>query len=262
MHFHIPKKRFGQHFLHDKTIIQKIIHLIHPMPNDHIVEIGPGQGALTVPLLQHLKELTVIELDRDLIPALKLRCEGKGNLMIHQGDILEFDLNILTNKPNSLRIVGNLPYNISTPLIFHLLNYAHLIRDMHFMLQKEVVARLAAKPHSEHYGRLSIMMQYHCDVHALLEVPPAAFYPPPEVDSGVVRLVPHQEVIYQAKNYLHFANLVRTAFSKRRKTLRNSLKEMMSDEDWTAIQMDSRLRPEDIPVQDFLKISNHMVSKL
>lgn len=261
MHFPTTRKRFGQHFLHDKFIIQQIIQAINPKDSDHIVEIGPGQGALTVPLLQHLSTLTAIELDRDLIPALKLRCQHKGNLIIHQADMLDYDLSTETTEAHSLRLVGNLPYNISTPLIFHLLNYANLIDDMHFMLQKEVVMRLAALPGSEAYGRLSIMIQYHCDVTALFDVPPEAFYPPPQVESSVVRLIPHREIIYQAKNYDDFAHIVKTAFSKRRKTLRNSLKELVSDLDWETLQIDSHLRPEEISVHEFLQISNHLVSK-
>lgn len=257
MHMHIPRKRFGQHFLHDKQIIQQIINAINPQPGQHFVEIGPGQGALTVPLLKQINQLDVIEIDRDLIPALTARCADKGQLNVYQADALEFDYTILIKEPAPLRMVGNLPYNISTPLIFHLLKFAKYIADMHFMLQKEVVERLAAKANQEAYGRLSIMVQYHCEVTNLFFVPPDAFYPPPQVDSSVVRLIPYAEIPHRAKNYAHFANIVKQAFSHRRKTLRNSLKEMVNDENWLAIGIDSQQRAEQLGVKDYVAISNH-----
>lgn len=260
MRTHAPRKRFGQHFLHDKFIIQRIIDMVTPKSSDHFVEIGPGQGALTVPLLKAIGELDVIEIDRDLIPALKLRCEDKGILHVYEGDALNFDLTPLIQKKSPIRLIGNLPYNISTPLIFHLLNYAADVQDMHFMLQKEVVHRIAAVPNSADYGRLSIMVQYHCQVRALFDVGAHAFYPPPQVESSIVRLIPHHGIPYPAKNYSHFTDVVKLAFSHRRKTLRNSLKEMIHDSDWQNMNIDSHLRPEQIGVKEYVEISNHVVA--
>ncbi|SRR5579883_803708 len=253
---HLARKRFGQHFLHDKQIIQRLVDAIHAEPNQHLVEIGPGQGALTVPILKIVGQLDVIEIDWDLIPALKTRCLGKGLLITHQADALEFDFKTLVQDKEELRVIGNLPYNISTPLIFHLLEYSEHIQDMHFMLQKEVVDRLAAQPGDDAYGRLSIMVQYHCAVTSLFHVPASAFYPPPQVESSVVRLVPHVEKPHRAKNYEHFSNVVRLAFSHRRKTLRNCLKTMMGDEDWAKVAIDSHRRPEELSVADYVQLSN------
>jgi 16S rRNA (adenine1518-N6/adenine1519-N6)-dimethyltransferase len=259
MHTHAARKRFGQHFLHDKLIIQRLVDAINPQPGQHFVEIGPGQGALTVPILKIVGELDAIEIDRDLIPHLKMRCADKGNLIVHQIDALEFNFSAIAKPDQTLRVIGNLPYNISTPLIFHLLEFASSITDMHFMLQKEVVDRIAANPNDEAYGRLSIMVQYHCKTIALFHVPPGAFYPPPQVDSKIIRLVPHFEAPHRAHNYEHFTAIVREAFSHRRKTLRNSLKEMVPDEKWQQIGIDSQLRPEQLGVADYVKISNSLV---
>jgi 16S rRNA (adenine1518-N6/adenine1519-N6)-dimethyltransferase len=253
---HVARKRFGQHFLHDKHIIQRLVDVIHPSPEQHLVEIGPGQGALTVPVLKIVGQLDVIELDWDLIPALKTRCLGKGGLIVHQADALEFDFATLPHTTEPLRVIGNLPYNISTPLIFHLLEYASIIDDMHFMLQKEVVDRLAAQAGEDAYGRLSIMVQYHCQVVSLFHVPPGAFYPPPQVDSSVVRLIPHKTLPYPAKDYALFSKIVKQAFSHRRKTIRNCLKDLVKDEDWQRSGIDSQLRPEQLNVADFVKLSN------
>jgi 16S rRNA (adenine1518-N6/adenine1519-N6)-dimethyltransferase len=257
---HVARKRFGQHFLQDKTIIQRIVDAIMPRPGQNIVEIGPGQGALTLPILKKVEKLQVVELDRDLIPQLKMRCADKGELIIHQADALDFDFSQLALGPQSMRLIGNLPYNISTPLIFHLIQYSAYIIDMHFMLQKEVVDRLAARAGSDAYGRLSIMVQYHCRVTSLFNVGPAAFNPPPQVDSSVVKLIPHRELPYRAENYAHFANLVKTAFSHRRKTLRNCLRTLVSDETWENVHLDSQLRPEQLSLGDFVKLSNALVA--
>ncbi len=257
----IARKRFGQHFLHDKQIIQRIVDMVAPQTGQHVVEIGPGQGALTVPILKQIGTLDVVEIDRDLIPPLKMRCAEKGHLIVHEADALEFDFAGLVPSGESLRVIGNLPYNISTPLIFHLLDYANIILDMHFMLQKEVVERLAAQPGTEAYGRLSIMMQYHCHVISLFNVSAAAFYPPPKVESSVVRLIPYKEISHFAHHYKHFALLVREAFSHRRKTLRNSLKGLVSDVEWKKIEIDSHLRPEQLSVEDYVTISNRLQPK-
>lgn len=256
---HTPRKRFGQHFLHDKQIIKQIIEAISPKPDEHFVEIGPGQGALTHPILKILHEMDVVELDRDLIPALKLRCKDLGTLNVYEADALEFDFAKVIKNNEPLRVIGNLPYNISTPLIFHLLEYASNITDMHFMLQKEVVDRMAAKVGDDAYGRLGIMVQYQCRIAALFDVSPQAFYPPPQVNSSVVRLIPYQTIPHQAKDYEHFKNLVRQAFSLRRKTLRNSLKTMVDDEDWQRTDIDPHLRPEELSVEDYVKLSNALV---
>jgi 16S rRNA (adenine1518-N6/adenine1519-N6)-dimethyltransferase len=253
---HVARKRFGQHFLHDKHIIQRLVTVIAPQPDQHIVEIGPGQGALTVPILKEIGQLDVVEIDWDLIPALKTRCLGKGALIVHQADALEFDFTTLQHETEPLRIIGNLPYNISTPLIFHLLTFAERITDMHFMLQKEVVDRLAAKSGDDAYGRLSIMVQYHCEVTSLFHVPPGAFYPPPQVESAVVRLVPHSIKPHIAHDYKHFSDLVKEAFSHRRKTLRNSMKKMLGDSDWEKSKIDPHLRPEELGVADYVYLSN------
>jgi 16S rRNA (adenine1518-N6/adenine1519-N6)-dimethyltransferase len=258
---HAPRKRFGQHFLNDTLIIQRIVDLIAPIAGQHMVEIGPGQGALTIPVLAKMGELDVIELDRDLIPILKARCKQYGTLHVHEADALAFDFSQLVKKPRPLRVIGNLPYNISTPLLFHLLEYAALIEDMHFMLQREVVERLAAKAGNSHYGRLSIMVQYHCEVTALLDVPPEAFYPPPRVDSSIVRLKPYQSIDYFAKDYNHFGAMVRQAFSQRRKTLRNCLKGLMEADDWAQSGIDPQWRPEQLSVKDYVKLSNALVDK-
>lgn len=256
---HVARKRFGQHFLNDKQIIQRIVDAIMPSPDQHLVEIGPGQGALTLPVLKRSGKLDVIELDRDLIFPLKTRCAEKGNLIIHQADALQFDFSQLITDEQPLRLIGNLPYNISTPLIFHLLTYSANIRDMHFMLQKEVVDRMAARPGTHAYGRLSIMVQYHCRVTSLFNVGPAAFDPPPQVDSSIVKLVPHREFPYQALDYLHFAHLVKMAFAHRRKTLRNCLRDIVTDDDWENVHLDSKLRPEQLSLGEYVKLSNSLV---
>jgi 16S rRNA (adenine1518-N6/adenine1519-N6)-dimethyltransferase len=261
MPIHTIRKRFGQHFLHDPQIIQRLVDMIDPQPGQHLVEIGPGQGALTVPVLKKTRQLEVIEIDRDLIPLLKMHCLDKGDLLVHSADALKFDFASIAKTAQSLRVIGNLPYNISTPLIFHLLKYAEYIMDMHFMLQKEVVERLAAQPGTAAYGRLSIMLQYHCQVMPLFDVPAAAFYPPPQVDSGVVRFLPHREKIHSLHDYSHFALIVREAFSHRRKTLRNSLKRIISEEAWAQIPIDSHLRPEQLSVEDYVAISNRLQPK-
>lgn len=253
---HIPRKRFGQHFLHDKQIIQRLVETISPLPEEHFVEIGPGQGALTVPILKKIHAIDVIELDRDLIPALKIRCKDLGTMNVYEGDALAFDYSTLIRNGEPIRLIGNLPYNISTPLIFHLLTYSAHITDMHFMLQKEVVDRLAAKASDDAYGRLGIMVQYHCRIAALFDVPPSAFYPPPQVQSSIVRLVPYQTIPHLAKDYTHFQSLVKQAFSMRRKTLRNSLKTLIDDEDWKRVPIDPHLRPEQLSVEDYVKLSN------
>lgn len=253
---HIPRKRFGQHFLCDQAIIQRIVAAIAPKITDHLIEIGPGQGAITVPVLKQSKQLEVVELDRDLIPILKERTERYGRLEVFSADVLEFDFASVKKDARLLRVFGNLPYNISTPLIFHLLSFAPIISDMTFMLQKEVAERLAAKPNTDDYGRLSVMVQYHCDVELLFDVPADAFFPPPQVKSSIVKLIPFQKPPYPAKDYAKFESVVKHAFGQRRKTLRNSLKELLNDDAWAHIDIHSDLRPENLSVKDFVAISN------
>lgn len=257
---HHPRKRFGQHFLHDTHIINRIVAAIDPQRDDHLVEIGPGLGALTHALLPHVSSMDAVEIDRDIIPKLKTSSEQYGHLVIHEQDALTFSLDSL-GKDHPLRIVGNLPYNISTPLIFHLLEQLNCIKDMHFMLQKEVVDRLSAHPGTKIYGRLSVMVQYFCQVKKLFTVAPGAFTPPPQVDSAVVRLIPHKECPHIAKSLPMLRNIVTTAFGQRRKTLRKSLSTLMSQDQWSIIDIDSQLRPEQLSVADFVAISNIVAEK-
>ncbi|NLY12799.1 MAG: 16S rRNA (adenine(1518)-N(6)/adenine(1519)-N(6))-dimethyltransferase RsmA [Gammaproteobacteria bacterium] len=258
---HRARKRFGQNFLHDTGVIDRIIRAIAPREGDHILEIGPGQGALTESLLDSGAQLDVIEIDLDLIPLLKLKFALQPNFTLHQGDALKFDFNRLAPAPSSLRVVGNLPYNISTPLIFHLLNNAHLVRDMHFMLQKEVVERMAAQPGGGDWGRLSIMVQYHCRVEHLFNVGPGSFNPPPKVDSAIVRLTPHAQLPHQAQDVRALDRIVREAFNQRRKTLRNTLKNILSAEAISAADVDGSLRPEQLDMAAFVRLADQFVAQ-
>ncbi len=250
---HYPKKRFGQHFLNDFVLIHAIVRAIHPRADDHMVEIGPGLGALTLPLLEILNTLTAIEIDRDLYATWQER--AKTNLKLIHADALEINYATLGSK---LRMVGNLPYNISTPLIIHLLTYADSILDMHFMLQKEVVNRLAAQPGSKAFGRLSVMVQYHCEVESLFDVPPEAFDPPPKVDSAIVRLIPYKQSPYPSIDLQKLEKLVAQAFSMRRKTLANNLKPIFSAETIQSLGIDSKLRPEQLTVEDYVKLTQNL----
>ena len=248
------KKRFGQHFLNDQSVIQQIIASIYPKQDDLLVEIGPGLGALTLPLLQRVSRLHVVEIDRDILQRLESLQDSR--IIIHASDALKFNMADVRAENTPIRIVGNLPYNISTPLIFHLLDSPSIIQDMHFMLQKEVVERITAQPNSKHYGRLSVMVQYHCMTENLFAVPPVAFKPPPKVDSAVIRLIPWEIKPYLAKNVKTLSHLVNQAFMKRRKTLRNALKEVLSQEQIEQAGVDSGLRPENLTVEEFVKLSN------
>ena len=256
MNTHRARKRFGQNFLHDAGTIQRIVHAIAPQPGEHLLEIGPGQAALTLPLLDMAGHLQVIELDRDLIEPLQQKCAGHGELLIHQGDALKFDFCQLVATGEKLRVIGNLPYNISTPLLFHLMAHKHCIQDIHVMLQKEVVERIVAAPGSSDYGRLSVMMQYHCQAEYLFTVRPGAFTPVPKVDSAVVRLQPYSAPPVEVHRPEVFASLVRQAFSQRRKTLRNSLRNMLDAEAIQAAGVDPVLRPEQLSLDQFAKLAN------
>lgn len=251
------RKRFGQHFLHEDFIIEKIVQAINPKANDDMLEIGPGIGALTRKLLSYLNRLTVVELDKDLIPLLEKQCAGLGELIIYQLDALRLDLRSLGNNAH-WRIVGNLPYNISTPLLFHLLEQVNVIKDMHFMLQQEVVERIVAPPETEHYGRLSVMIQYYCQVKKLFTVKPGAFHPPPKVTSAVIRLIPYQTLPWQANDSLLFAQIVRTAFSHRRKMLRNNLGKLINNQQFALLDIDPTQRAEQLSVKDYVKLSNSL----
>jgi len=253
---HKPRKRFGQNFLQDNQVIEHIIKALHPKFDDNIVEIGPGQGAITKELVKDVDKLHVIEIDKDLIAELPGRCQPNTNIIIHESDVLKFDFHQLATDEKKLRIVGNLPYNITTPLLFHLLKSPDIIQDMIFMLQKEVVNRLGATPGGRHYGRLTVMIQYHCVVEPLFDVPPQAFYPPPKVNSAMVRLTPHSALPSTAKEYSLFETIVRDAFNQRRKTLRNALKKHMTEDDLKELGIDPQVRPEQLSISDFVKITN------
>lgn len=259
---HQPRKRFGQHFLHDQHVIKKIVTAIMPTLDDNLVEIGPGLGALTTHILPLVNSLSVVELDRDVIPILLDNCASvsTNQPVIYQADALCFDFKQLFTQDKKLRLIGNLPYNISTPLLFHLLKNANIIQDMHFMLQKEVVDRMAAKPQQASYGRLSVMLQYHCQVQTLFTVKPGAFRPPPKVDSAVVRLIPHPTLPFTTLNYELFSEIVRLAFNQRRKTLRNCLKTLTSADKLEEIDINPQQRAETLLVEDYVKISNHITS--
>jgi 16S rRNA (adenine1518-N6/adenine1519-N6)-dimethyltransferase len=240
-----PRKRFGQHFLHDPGVLERIVREIAPGREDHLVEIGPGEGALTRRLLERVDKVTAVEIDRDLAAGLK---NEFPRLDLHQADALEFDFSTL---PQGARLVGNLPYNISTPLLFHFARSAARFRDLHFMLQLEVVERMVAKPSTPEYGRLSVMLQTLFEMKKLFKVAPGAFRPPPKVDSAVVRLVPIREVQLPR----NFADVVRKAFSARRKTLRNALG--LAAGDFEALKLDPKLRPENLSPQDYVRIAQH-----
>ena len=254
---HIPRKRFGQHFLTDQSVIAAIVAAIRPQAEDAMVEIGPGLGALTTPLAAVLRHLHVIEIDRDIVARLQ-RAYAPGRLSMHAGDVLEFDFAAL---PGALRVVGNLPYNISSPLLFHLARYAERIRDMHFMLQKEVVERMVATPGGRDYGRLSVMLQYRFDMELLIKVAPGAFSPPPQVESAVVRLCPRPRALLSATSEAGLAQVVRRAFAQRRKTLRNALAGLLEAGDYTALGIAPGLRAENLAVADFIAISNYLEKK-
>lgn len=253
---HIARKRFGQNFLVDQRVINQIVRSIAPKEGEVVVEIGPGQGALTGPLLEQITSLQVVELDRDLIPILLAQFAKYRGLKIHQGDALKFDFASLCAPGQQLRIVGNLPYNISTPLIFKLFELNSLVKDMHFMLQKEVVLRLISGADDKNYGRLSIMAQYFCEIESLFDVPPESFEPAPKVDSGVVRLTPYRSRPLEAENMNNFDRLVKTAFQQRRKTLRNGLKGLVNDEQAERVGLNLGLRAENIAPLEYIRLSN------
>jgi len=234
---HVPRKRFGQHFLHEQRVVERIVDAIHPQKDDFLVEIGPGEGVLTRRLLEKTANLEVIEIDRDL--AMRLKEQG---VKVHVGDALDFDFSTLARD---VRVVGNLPYNISTPLLFHIARYAERVRDLHFMLQREVVDRMTAAPSTPEYGRLSVALQARFEIKKLFNVASGAFRPPPKVESAVVRLIPRKEILQIDED------LLRRAFSARRKTLKNALPEV----DFAKLGIDPKLRPENLSPEDYARIS-------
>jgi len=269
------KKSLGQHFLHERGVIDKMLLAIDPKPGDRFVEIGPGQGALTFPLLARHGALTAIEFDRDLLEPLAAQAKAHGDLSLVHADVMNVDFTALAlagdaasetpldtratpgiAESSRIRLVGNLPYNLSSPILFHALDHAAAIRDMHFMLQKEVVDRMAADPGSKVYGRLSVMLQAYCSVSALFKVPPGAFRPPPKVDSAVVRLVPHRPERIGIDDPRRFADVVRAAFGQRRKTLRNALGGVCTAETIAAAGIDPQARAEQLAVADFVRLAN------
>lgn len=255
---HQPRKRFGQNFLEDPGIIDNIVSAIAPQNTDLMVEIGPGLGAITEHLVDQVGQLAVVELDRDLIPNLRISFATRKNFHIYEGDALKFDYHRIPSDlgGEKMRIVGNLPYNISTPLLFHLISYHHQISDMHFMLQKEVVDRLAAGVGDSAYGRLGIMMQYYCRVEPLFLVPPTAFNPPPKVDSAIVRLMPHETLPVTTQCTRSLNKIVTTAFTQRRKTLRNALKSVADDALLAQAGINPDMRPEQISLAQYATLTD------
>lgn len=251
------KKSLGQHFLHERGVVDRIILAVDPRPGDRVVEIGPGQGAMTFPLLDRHGTLTAIEFDRDLLAPLTVRARGHGELELIHANVLDVDFTALA-AGTPLRLVGNLPYNLSSPILFHALDHAAAVRDMHFMLQKEVVERLAAEPGGPDWGRLSVMAQYRCRVESLFVVPPEAFVPRPKVDSAIVRLTPHAELPHPARDEALLAAIVKEAFGQRRKTLRNNLKGRITAAELEALDIDPGRRPQTLSVEEFVRIADHL----
>jgi 16S rRNA (adenine1518-N6/adenine1519-N6)-dimethyltransferase len=250
-----PKKRLGQHFLHDPAVVRRLVDAIKPQPADTMVEVGSGPGALTIPLCDKLERLHVVEVDRELAAALPARVPHAERLVVHEADALAFDFNALANGPRSLRVVGNLPYNISTPLLFHLLTFAAAIKDMHVMLQREVVERMTAAPGGKEYGRLTVMLALHARAEVCFDVGPGAFTPPPKVWSTVVRIVPHAAPPFAVPDRARFAALVALLFSMRRKTLGRSLKGRLTPEQLVAAGIDPKARPETLAPADFARLA-------
>lgn len=254
---HVPRKRFGQNFLTDEAVIADIIAAVAPQPAHRMIEIGPGLGALTRPLVARLDHLHVVEIDRDIVARLKQDFPPE-RVTIHQGDALKFDFSALGPQ---LRVVGNLPYNISTPLLFHLARNTANIRDIHVMLQREVVARMVARPSSSDFGRMSVMLQYRFQMEKILDVPASAFRPAPKVESAVVRLLPLLRDAGERCDEARFTSLVASAFAQRRKTLRNTLRNYLGREDFAALGLDPEARAQELAVADFMRIASYVANK-
>mgnify|MGYP000001598525 CR=1 FL=1 len=260
---HTPRKRFGQNFLVDSNIIAAIIAAINPQPQENILEIGPGLGVLTQALIASHAAINAVEIDRDLTAHLESKFSNANNFTLHCQDILKFPIeSIQITEPNKkLRIVGNLPYNISTPLLFKLFNNIHIINDMFFMLQHEVAVRLAAHPNTKEYGRMSIMAQYYCNMEILIQVPPHSFNPAPKVDSCIVKFTPHLQPTVNVTDHTMLQNIVTNAFSQRRKTISNSLKGFISAEELLNLEIDPKLRAENLTLIDYTNIANYISNK-
>ena len=252
------RKRYGQHLLIDKATIALIMQALNPGKDDNICEIGPGLGAITVPILQKVGNMQAIEIDRDLADKLQQLCKPAGNLHLHLSDVLNFDLSEIANINHPIRLVGNLPYNISTPLLFHLLKFAHLITDMHFMLQKEVVDRIAAPVGSSQYSRLSVMLQSYCKVETLFEIAPEMFSPPPKVFSSFLRLTPINKYRSKIQNAKIFEKVIESAFNQRRKTIRNSLSNLATVEQLQKSNIDPKQRAQELSIVQFIELANHL----
>lgn len=247
------KKFLGQHFLHDQKVIEQLVAFIAPDFSDKLIEIGPGAGALTSKLLPLVSSMDAIEIDREVLPLLKINCQNSEKLFIHEADVLHIDL---TKFKAPIRLIGNLPYNISTPLLFKAIEHIEAVHDMHFMLQKEVAERIVAVPGSKTYGRLSVMLQYYCEATMLLHVSPGSFSPPPKVHSAFIRLIPRKKYLTVASDKLFFSEVVRMAFNHRRKIISNSLKGYITPIKLEKININPLARPEQLYVNDFVNISN------
>ncbi|MGF1615106.1 MAG: 16S rRNA (adenine(1518)-N(6)/adenine(1519)-N(6))-dimethyltransferase RsmA [Gammaproteobacteria bacterium] len=255
---HRPRPRLSQHFLQDRGVIARIVQAVDPRPGEVIVEIGPGLGAITAPLVQRAEQLHVVEIDSELVAVLQQRFAGETRLHVHLGDALSYDITSLISGTERLRVVGNLPYHISTPLLFHLFTQSAVIQDMHLMLQRELARRVVAPPGSRTYGRLSVMTQLRCQVEKLFDIRPGAFHPVPKVSSTLLRLIPRCQLPAPIKDLAAFEQLVARVFSQRRKTLRNSLKPWLSDEQIRAAQVDPALRPEMLTLLQFAALANQL----
>lgn len=254
---HIHRKRFGQHFLADENILRKMVAVMNIQATDHFVEIGPGQAALTKYLLPLLEKLEVIEIDRDLVQELREKYATNSHLIIHESDVLKFNWQSLIEREHKIRVTGNLPYNISTPLLFLLFDYLSDIQDMHFLLQKEVVNRMTAPINSTDYSRLTVMTHYYCETQDLFDVRPGAFHPPPKVMSAYIRLIPHRTRPCVAEDIGHLSAIVKEAFTYRRKTIHNALKKYVTAQQLELLGIDPQSRPQNLSVADYVKISNH-----
>ena len=254
------RKRFGQHLLSNPNIITNIVKVIHPKEDDTLVEIGPGRGAITIPILKRVGALQAIELDRDIAKEVTENCKHIGELTIHQGDVLNFDFSTIADTENPIRLFGNLPYNISTPLLFHLLKFSDLIIDMHFMLQKEVVDRIITTAGDSNYSRLSIMIQCSYKVESLFDISPNDFTPPPKVNSSFMRLIPTNEYQKQIKDHCIFRKLVETAFQQRRKTIKNSLSNLATEKQLINADIQVTQRPQEISIPQYIKLSNELAT--
>lgn len=251
----LAKKRFGQNFLHDRNMIDKIVRSIAPKESDIVVEIGPGRGAISFPLLASGCRLEAVEIDKDLIPGLLDTCPTPEKFHLHNADALTFDFSTIAPQ---FRLVGNLPYNISTPLLFHLMDFTSHISDIHVMLQREVVDRIVAKPNNKTYGRLSVMLQYFCEVERLFLIPPGVFDPVPKIDSALLRLTPKKNRPLNAEQEKYLEGLVKLAFGQRRKTLRNNLKKIISNEQWERFSIDAQQRAENLSVENFVTLTKEI----